>query len=72
MIIVAKILSTVAYGNKNTTIVRAILFITCSSWLIYNYYVFSIAGVLCEAFTLTSLIVGVIRLDIVPRIRKAK
>lgn len=70
LIIVAKILSTIAYGNKNTTVVRAMIFITCTSWLIYNYCVFSIAGVLCEAFTLISLIIGVIRLDLIPRLKK--
>ena len=72
LIIIAKILSTIAYGNKNTTVVRTILFITCTSWLIYNYCVFSIAGVLCEAFTLISLIIGVIRLDIIPKLAKNK
>lgn len=72
LIIVAKVLSTMAYGNKNTTLVRAIIFITSTSWLIYNYFVFSIAGVLCEAFTLGSLIIGVIRLDIIPALTKRK
>jgi len=72
LIIIAKVLSTVAYGNKNPTIVRAIIFITSTSWLIYNYCVFSIAGVLCEAFTLISLIIGVIRLDVVPALSNKK
>ena len=72
LIIVAKVLSTIAYGNKNTTVVRGIIFLTSTSWLIYNYYVFSIAGVLCEAFTLISLIIGVIRLDIIPLLTKNK
>ena len=70
LIIIAKILSTIAYGNKNTTVVRTIIFVTSTSWLIYNYMVLSIAGVICEAFTLISLIVGVIRLDIIPRLNK--
>ncbi len=70
LIIVAKILSTIAYGNKNTTVVRAIIFVTSTSWLIYNYIVFSIAGVICEAFTLISLVAGVVRLDIIPRLNK--
>ena len=70
LIIVAKVLSTMAYGNKNTRVVRGILFITCTSWLIYNACVFSIAGVLCEAFTLGSLIVGTMRFDIIPFVKK--
>ena len=72
LIIVAKVLSTVAYGNKNTTVVRTIIFITCTSWLIYNYCVFSIAGVICEALTLISLLIGIVRLDVVPRLAKRK
>lgn len=66
LIIVAKVLSTLAYGNKNTTLVRCIVLTTSSSWLIYNIFVNSIAGVACEVFTLCSLITGIIRLDIVP------
>lgn len=69
LIIVAKVLSTVSYGNKNTTVIRTIGLVTTVSWLVYNYFVFSIAGVLCEAFTLTSLIVGIIRLDLLPRLK---
>lgn len=70
LIILAKILSTLAYGNKNTSFVRFMILITSSSWLIYNYYVFSIAGILCEAFTLISLITGIIRFDILPALTK--
>ncbi len=72
LIIVAKVLSTIAYGNRNTTIVRSIIFVTSTSWLIYNYCVFSIAGILCEAFTLLSLIIGIIRLDVIPCLTKNK
>ena len=71
-VMVAKILSSLAYGNKNTTIVRTIILLTSSSWLIYNYFVGSYAGVLCEIFTLGSLILGIIRLDLIPFFRKKK
>lgn len=70
LIIMAKVLSTIAYSNKNTTVVRTIIIITSTSWLVYNYCVFSLAGVLCEAFTLISLITGIIRLDIIPALSK--
>lgn len=70
LIIVAKVLSTLAYGNKNTTFVRCIMLVTSSSWLIYNYCVFSVAGVLCEAFTLVSIIVGITRFDIIPLFKR--
>ena len=68
----AKVISTFAYGNKNTTIVRLLILITSSTWLFYNLCVGSYAGVLCEAFTLCSIVVGIIRIDIVGRRRGEK
>lgn len=59
--IVAKVLSTTAYGNKNPAIVRGITFVTSSCWLIYNIMVSSWAGVACELFTLLSLLVAFVR-----------
>ncbi len=59
----AKIVSTFIYGNKNTTVIRIGIFFTCSMWLVYNIFVGSIAGVICEAFALISIIVGMFRLD---------
>ena len=70
LVIVAKVLSTVAYGNKNPTVVRAIILITSSCWLVYNIYVFSLAGIACEAVTLISLISGIIRMDLLPKFKK--
>ena len=70
LIIIAKVISSFAYGNKNTTIVRTSILLTSSSWLIYNVFVGSFAGIVCEAFTLISLVAGIIRLDIIPRIKK--
>ena len=64
---VAKVLSTYAYGSSNTFFVRIMIFITSTSWLIYNYMVKSYAGCVCEILTLCSIIVGVIRIDI-PRL----
>lgn len=72
LIIIAKVLSTLAYGNKNTAFVRGVILTTSVSWLIYNYCVFSIAGVLCESFTILSLIVGIIRLDIISHLSSKK
>ena len=72
LIIIAKVLSTIAYSNQNTTVVRVIIFITSISWLIYNICVFSVAGAFCEAFTIISIIAGMIRFDIVPYIKSKK
>ncbi len=65
----AKVLSTFAYGCSNTFLVRIIIFVTSTSWLIYNYLVKSYAGCICEFFTLCSIIIGIIRIDC-PKLRK--
>ena len=71
MLIFAKVLSTVAYGNKNTTVVRVVSFITHIAYFIYNFCVFSLAGVIGDTVLLVSLICGIYRFDIRPRINKA-
>ena len=57
----AKILSTFAYGSKNLILMRILILTTSSCWFIYNVIVKSYAGCACEAFTIISLIVGIIR-----------
>lgn len=71
LVIIAKVLSTVAYSCKNTTYLRAIVFVTSSFWLIYNIMVGSTAGAINEALTLCSIIMGTIRMDIIPRLKKS-
>ncbi len=69
---VAKVLSTVAYGNKNTSFVRALIFLTSAIWLVYNWLVGSYAGCVCEILTLGSIIIGFLRIDIPKLLKKAK
>lgn len=64
LVAVAKILSTVAYGSANVFFVRILIFVTSISWFIYNFFVHSYAGCVCEALTLCSIIIGIIRIDI--------
>lgn len=61
---IAKVMSTIAYANPNPFFVRIIIFITSISWLVYNYIVGSYAGCACELFTLISIVIGIIRIDI--------
>ena len=70
MLIFAKVMSTVAYGNKNTTFVRAFSFLTHIGYLIYNLSVLSIAGAVGDIVLLISLVCGICRFDILPRIKK--
>lgn len=62
---IAKVLSTVAYGSSNTAFVRILILITSISWFTYNFMVKSYAGCVCEFFTICSIIVGIIRIDLV-------
>lgn len=65
---VAKVASTVAYGSSNPRLIRFITLCSSSCWLIYNFAVFSIAGVLGEVLTLTSVLIGILRFDILGHI----
>ncbi len=70
LVIGAKIISTSAYGNKNLLLVRSCILITATSWLIYDLLVGSVSGAICESFTLASLVVGIVRCDLLPRLRR--
>lgn len=70
MLILAKVLSTVAYGNKNTTIIRTVSFATHVSYLFYNIAVFSLAGAISDGILLVSLGIAIVRFDIIPRFAK--
>ena len=69
MLILAKVLSTIAYGNKNTTVIRMVSFFTHISYLFYNIMVFSLAGAISDGLLLISLIIAITRLDICPQIK---
>ncbi len=70
LVILAKVLSTVAYGNKSTTFIRIAMLVACSALLAYNLLVSSYAGVLCEGFSLVSVVVGIVRLDLIPLVKR--
>ena len=57
--------ATISFNMKNAARVR-LLGITLSSpsWLIYNVYYFSIGAILCEAISIVSIAIGMIRHDI--------
>ena len=67
LVIVAKIISTMAFGNKNLLVVRLLILVTSSSWLIYDLFSGSYAGVVCEILTLISIVVALFRYHIKKR-----
>ena len=62
--VIGTLLTIVSYRMKDAKAIRRIGFIRSPAWLAYDVLVFSIGGILCEIFTLISIIVGTIRFDI--------
>lgn len=69
VMMVVKVLSTIAYGNKNPRILRMITLFASSGWLIFNLIVGSYTGILCEFLSLSSILLGIIRFDLYPFIK---
>lgn len=67
LVIAAKILSTVANGNPNPKTIRIFNLIINPLWLIYDIFVFSLAGIMSDAFTIISLIIAMIRFSKKPQ-----
>ncbi len=59
--IIAKVLSTVAYGINDSHKIRMINLPTCSCWIVYNFVAFSLAGILNEAMSIASIIIAEVR-----------
>ncbi len=71
-IIAAKLISNAGYGSKNTFILRLMSLLTSVFWLVYNAYVFTLAGILCEAFAIGSILVALWRFDLYPKLSRKK
>lgn len=71
MIIAAKVITTIAYGIENTSLVRLLTLPTSICWLIYNGFSGSVGGVLCEAFTIASILTAMMRIDL-PKLKAAR
>ena len=64
LVIVAKVVSSVAMGNKNPRVIRILNLISGPCWLAYNIYVGSVAGIISDSFTIISVMIAIMRLDI--------
>lgn len=72
LIIFAKVLSTFAYGTTNMRKMRLMISVTCICWICYNFYIGSIAGVISDSCNFASVIIGMIRYDILKKEEKVK
>ncbi len=61
--VIGSIALTVSFSMNTSRAIRIAGFISSPCWLIYNCFVFSIGGILCEVISLISIITAVIRLD---------
>ena len=68
----AKLISSVALGIKNPRIIRILNLISNPCWLVYNFYTGSISAVLTDSLVTTSVLIAIIRLDIIETRREAK
>ena len=68
--ILAKVLSTIAYGTTNVRKMRLILCVTITCWICYDIYVGPITGTLNDSVNLLSVLISIFRYDILPSIKK--
>ena len=69
--IMGAVIQTIAHGEKNPAKLRLINLPTCFMWMVYNVYYSSAGGLLSDIFSLISIVIAMIRLDI-PEIKKMK
>lgn len=63
-VVFAKLISSVALGINNPKVIRFLNLISTPCWLMYNIFMFNIAGMCSDLLMLSSLIIAVIRLDL--------
>ena len=56
--------TTIAFSMPSAAAVRKAAWINSPAWLIYNSLNFSIGGILCEVFSIISVIIGILRHDV--------
>ena len=64
-VIMAKLISSIALSIKNTRIIRILNLISNPCWLMYNLYMQSISAVLTDSLVIASVIIAIIRLDVI-------
>lgn len=66
-VVIAKLISSVALGINNPRIIRILNLISNPCWLVYNIYMGSIAGMVTDTTVISSVIIAVVRLDILKK-----
>ena len=66
-VVIAKLISSVALGIKNPRTIRILNLISNPCWLVYNIYMGSLAGIISDSSVIISIIIAIIRIDILHR-----
>ncbi len=69
---IAQIFGTIAVWQTNPRAIRFIMLVPRPLWLTYNFAVGSYAGTIAELFILASVMVGIVRFDILKKSKKRK
>ena len=61
--VIGMIAATLSFRLANAGAIRKFGLISSPCWLIYNIYTFSLGAIICEVLSLSSIIIGIRRLD---------
>ncbi len=61
--VIAMVVTTISFQAKKAATVRKLALIGSPLWLVYNCFCFSLGGILCEAISIVSVIIGMLRYD---------
>lgn len=67
LVVAAKLISSVSLGINNPRVIRILNLISNPCWLVYNIYMGSIAGIISDILVISSVVIAVVRLDILGR-----
>ena len=70
--VIAMSLSTIVFSLKEPRYIRFLSLPISGFWITYNIISFSIAGVLTEAFVICSILIAIVRFDILKRTENKK
>lgn len=70
--ILAITVDTFAVWNKKTSNIRLFMLIPRPLWFVYNFTVGSYAGMITEIFVLFSILISILRFDIIQQVKEAK
>ena len=68
--VIAQIFGAIAVWQKSPRAIRFLMFVPRPLWFFYNFVVGSYAGMAAEIFILASVLIGIIRFDILKRSHK--